>query len=74
MSFQSAEVEEHRKQAEKEYGRYVPGTIFKDPRFIPGRQRKTIPLTVYKHGVPYDGGYIDEDGPHYYRIPQMRPI
>jgi hypothetical protein len=71
----SVEVEQHRKQAEEEFGRYIPGNKFKKPRFIPGRQRKTIPLiTIDKYGVPYDGGYIDEDGPHYYRLPQMRPI
>jgi hypothetical protein len=66
------EAEEYRERAEEEFGKYVPGTPFTDPRFMPGKQRKTLPLITYPDGVPHEAGWIDDKGPHYYEVP--RPI
>lgn len=58
-----AQVKAHRKEAEARWGRYIPGTLFREPRFIPGTERKTLPF--YENGIP--NGYIDETGIHRYR-------
>lgn len=68
------EVEQHRKQAEAEFGKYIPGSLFKEPRFIPGKQRKSLPLITYPYGVPHDAGWIDEKGVHHYAVPRPLPI
>lgn len=65
----SGQVEGYRKQAEKEWGKYIPETLFSGPRFIPGTKRKSLPLTGYKDGIPYDAGWIDEKGSHHYQVP-----
>jgi RHS repeat-associated protein len=53
-------VQRYREIGEQLYGRYVPGNLFREPRFIPGTERKSIPLIddngfiigeVGKHGV-----------------------
>jgi len=69
----NGEVEQHRRQAEAEFGKYIPGTIFKQPRFIPGKQRKTLPLVADFYGVRHETGWIDQDGVHYYVTPQPLP-
>jgi hypothetical protein len=62
----SADVAAYRREAEASWGRYIPGTLFREPRFIPGTQRRTLPL--YEGGLPT--GYIDESGVH--RYPGLR--
>ena len=64
----SEEYKYYEEQYHQAYGRYIPGGLFRDPKFIPGSKRSTLPL--YKS----DGsgcGYIDEDGPHW--EPLQRP-
>jgi predicted NUDIX family NTP pyrophosphohydrolase len=62
------EVQRHRKQAEAEFGRYIPGSLLKEPRFIPGKQRQSLPLIGYKNGIPREEGWIDEKGVHHYPV------
>ncbi|MBI3836427.1 MAG: hypothetical protein HY288_00655 [Planctomycetia bacterium] len=69
-----AEVDQHRKQAEAEFGKYIPGSLFKEPRFIPGKQRSSLPLIVYKYGIAHEAGWIDEKGVHHYKNPRPLPI
>jgi hypothetical protein len=68
MTITNAEVEQYRKQGEREWGRYIPGNLFKDPRFIPGTKRSSVPLIKYEWGVPFEAGWIDENGVHHYSI------
>jgi hypothetical protein len=68
------EVEEHRKRAEAEFGKYIPGSLIKGPRFIPGKQRSSLPIIIDKRGIPHKAGWIDEDGVHYYPDPRELPI
>ncbi len=70
----SADVEQYRKQGEAEFGKYIPGTLFQGPRFIPGRQRSSLPLFGEKDGVPYQAGRIDKDGVHRFKIPMALSI
>jgi hypothetical protein len=58
------QVEAYRKQAEEEWGKYIPGSLLSEPRFIPGKKRKSLPLIEYRNGVPFEAGWIDEDGVH----------
>ena len=57
-------VDEYRIEAEKFYGKYLPGNIFTAPRFIGGSKRARLPV--------YEGllevGYVDGDGVHYYPL------
>lgn len=53
---------EYKKKAEAVWGKYIPGHLFRSPRFIPGTRRKSIPII---NGCGEEEGYIDEDGPHY---------
>ena len=53
--------------AEEQWGKYVPGTIFREPRFIPGKQRSRIPLIDPDRG---EIGWIEEDG--VFRNPLIR--
>jgi hypothetical protein len=69
-----AEVEQHRKQAEAEFGKYIQGSLFKEPRFIPGKRRKSLPLITHPNGVPHEAGWIDEEGVHHYAVPRPLPI
>ena len=39
-----ATVDRFRRIAEKKWGRYIPGTLTREPRFIPGTERKALPL------------------------------
>ena len=68
------QVEAYRKLAEEEWGQYIPGTLLSEPRFIPGKKRKSLPLIEYRDGVPYEAGWIDEKGVHRYSSPRMLPI
>ncbi len=68
------QVDDYRKQAEKEWGEYVPGSLLSEPRFIPGSKRKSLPLIEYRNGIPYDTGWIDEKGVHHYSSPRPQPI
>ncbi len=69
-----AQVETYRNQAEEEWGKYLPGSLFSEPSFIPGKKRKSLPLIEYRNGIPYDAGWIDEDGVHRHSSPRMLPI
>ncbi len=68
------EAETYRKQAENEWGKYIPGSLLADPRFIPGRRRKTLPLMIHDYGVPREAGWIDEKGVHRYSNPYPAAI
>ena len=70
----SDEMDDYRKQAEDEWGKYIPGSLLKDPRFIPGKRRKTLPLMIYEYGVPREAGWIDEEGVHRYSQPRPAVI
>ncbi len=69
----SAQVDEYRRQAEQEWGKYVPGSLFSEPRFIPGSKRTSLPLIQYRNGIPYEVGWIDEKGVHRYPNPRPQP-
>lgn len=64
------EIGEHRKQAEEEWGKYIPGTLLSEPRFIPGKKRTSLPLIEYRRGIPYEAGWIDARGVHRYPVPK----
>jgi hypothetical protein len=49
--------------AEVTWGKYIPGGLFKEPRFIPGTERNRLPLTDESGS---EIGYIDEEGVHEY--------
>ena len=68
------EADMYQRTAEAIWGRYIKGTLFEGPRFIPGTERKYIDYTETRDGVEYKAGYIDEHGIH--RFPQglQRPI
>ncbi|HEX4147172.1 MAG TPA: HNH endonuclease [Pirellulales bacterium] len=68
------QVEAYRKQAEHDWGKLVPGSLLRDPRFIPGKKRKTLPLMIYEYGVPHEAGWIDEEGVHRYSQPRPAVI
>ncbi len=58
----NAEVRLYQLDAEIRYGRYIPGGFFRSPRFIPGTERRTLPLYEGNREI----GLIDEEGIHYY--------
>jgi len=65
------EFEQLKKQAESRWGKYIPGSLLSEPRFIPGTERKSLPLVREEDGVQI--GWIDEKGVHKYtRIPGIR--
>jgi hypothetical protein len=66
----NAEVEECRRKAEEAWGKYIPGSLFSQPRFIPGTNRSTLPLIRDYRGLPQEIGWIDEKGVHYYAVPK----
>jgi hypothetical protein len=69
-----AEEESYRAEAEKVWGKYIPGTLTRSPRFIPGTKRKTLPVySDDEHGVRLETGWVDEDGVHYYDEPRPAP-
>ena len=65
------QMEKYKKQAEEEWGKFIPGSLFSDPRFIPGKRRQSLPWIEYRHGVPYEAGWIDQDGLHRYPDPTV---
>jgi hypothetical protein len=64
----TADVEDHRAEAEARYGRLIPGGWFSSPRFIPGTERRTLPLMEGTR----ETGYVDEEGVHEYPAPFIR--
>jgi hypothetical protein len=54
------------------WGRYVPGSLFHQPRFIPGMNRSSIPLIELDTGRKI--GFIDEDGVHRYNPRELDAI
>lgn len=62
----AAQVEQYEKLAEKEWGKYIPGSLIREPRFIPGTKRSELPLSEYREGARYIVGWIDADGVHYF--------
>jgi hypothetical protein len=67
----NAEVEVCRKKAEEVWGKYIPGSLLSQLRFIPGTQRSTLPLIREFRGLPQEVGWIDEKGVHYYAVPKQ---
>jgi len=67
----SPEFEQLKRQAEQKWGKYIPGSLLSEPRFIPGTERKTLPLIREEDGIEI--GWIDEMGVHRYTpIPELR--
>jgi len=64
------QVAAYQKIAEAKFGKYIRGTWFREPRFIPGTDRKSLPLTEEQYGVPVEVGWIDEEGVHRYPVPK----
>jgi hypothetical protein len=61
----SDQVAEYKLIAEKVFGRYVPETLFSEPRFLPGSERRRLPLVeVDEFGYRTEVGWIDETGVH----------
>lgn len=60
------EVKELRATFEAKFGKYIPGSLIRGPKFIPGTDRKQLPI-FDKDFVPI--GYVDEDGAHYFEDP-----
>jgi hypothetical protein len=65
-----AEVEGCRTKAEAVWGKYIPGSLLSEPRFVPGTQRSTLPLIREYRGLPQEIGWIDEKGVHYHAVPK----
>ena len=63
------EVEQYRNRAEQEFGKYIPGSLISQLRFIPGRQRTRLPLYDENRGVRREIGWIDASGVHYHFQP-----
>ena len=74
IAITDVQVEAYRRQAEARWGRYVPGGLFREPRFIPGTERSRLPLFREDYGVPQEVGWIDEQGVHYYSIPRPKVL
>jgi hypothetical protein len=58
----SAQVDAYREEAERVWGRYIPGGLLSSARFIAGTQRRSVPITDW---LGREIGYIDATGPHY---------
>ena len=67
-----AVAEEYKKQAEAKFGRYIPGSLLREPRFLPGTERDSLPLFEIdpRSGIESESGYIDEMGIHRYPQPK----
>ncbi len=65
-----AQADQYRQKGEEQWGKYIPGTLFSGPRFIPGVQKKSVPFFIFDHDVPQEAGWIDEKGVHRYSIPK----
>jgi hypothetical protein len=57
----------YQKKAEQKNGRYMPGSLFRNPNFIPGAERESLPLNDEYVLIK---GWIDEQGPH--QTPEYR--
>jgi hypothetical protein len=63
LELSDSQFEVYKREAEATWGKYIPGSLFREPRFIPGTQRKKLPLTdEWLNEI----GYIDENGIHRY--------
>ena len=63
------EVENYKKAAEEEFGKYVPG---KSPRFIPGARRSHLDVFDYdERGLRRTLGTIRQNGVHLYPLPRI---
>lgn len=58
-SISKDDFELYRKLGEEQWGKYIPGGLFSEPRFIPGVQRKSLPLFDYERGYSREIGWID---------------
>jgi hypothetical protein len=66
------DVKRYTALAEKKWGRYIPGGPFREPQFMPGTERKSLPLVeVDENGFRRSAGWIDEKGVH--RIEPIGP-
>ena len=63
------EEDQYRAQGEREWGKLIPGSIIKSPRFIPGTRRSTLPIYGEERGVRRRIGWVDEKGIHYFKEP-----
>lgn len=69
-SLSDREVEDYRREGQAKYGRYIPGGLFREPRFIPGTHRRQLPIY---NDWNQETGYIDENGVHRYSRPFLPP-
>ncbi len=63
QSISWAQAEQFKLRAERKWGKFIRGTLFRKPRFKPGTHRHSIPITD-RFGRTI--GHIDEDGPTMY--------
>lgn len=66
------EFDEYRQHVEKEWGKYIPGTLWSEPKFVPGRQRDSVPYIIFDDGVPFEAGVVDKNGVWYH--PTRKPV
>jgi hypothetical protein len=59
------ELHAHKEAAHRKWGKYIPGGPFREPRFIPGTHRETLP--VFDELFIFKLGWVDENGIHYYK-------
>ena len=60
-----AEFEAYQKEDEAEWGKVIEGSFFRDPKFIAGRSRKTIPFfETDSWGTRRLVGWLDDKGIH----------
>ena len=70
VDISTAEYNAYKQQAEAKWGKYVPGGLFTEPTFMPGTDRKSLPLIRPQDGAEI--GWIDEKGVHYHsRVPDF---
>jgi hypothetical protein len=70
VTITGAEVDHYRKIGDSEWGQYIPGSLLREPQFIPGARRKSVPLYINDRGIAREVGWIHEKGVHYYTIPK----
>lgn len=62
-----AELTGYHDEAEAKWGNYIPGSLFREPRFIPGTERKILPLIeldTWSSNYGQKIGWVDENGVH----------
>jgi hypothetical protein len=70
VTLTTEQFQQYKAAAEKVWGRYEPGSLFRGPRFYPGEKRKTLPYYEYRDGYRWEVGWIDENGVHRYTRPR----